>query len=395
MKILFINKNELSGGSAQVCQELISGLEKEGLATSFFCAQKESAKDSVVKIKNPSWKKILAYLTANDLDRYYGKELIETAEFKKADIIHLHNISGHFFSLAALKEISRRKPVVWTFHDMQPIDHYFAHSFEEKPENGLFTGASPKKISNLIWWNRLYLKRRKISIYRDSVFQIVSPSSWLAEKIKLTALADKPLTIINNGVDTAKFYPTDKAQAKLKIGVPSDQKLILTVSDRGRKNVLKGGDFVQKLADHFPAIQFISIGNDGASTEKNIRFEKKIYDHDILRSYYQAADLLLLPSYAENFPLASLEAMACGTPVVAFAVGGMSEQINHKIDGYLAQSQNINDLISGVNFIYATSAEEIAQRCRRQIEEKFSAAGMVKKYLDLYPRLIKDYENRH
>ena len=395
MKILFINKNEVSGGSAQVCQELISGLEKEGLATSFFCAQKESAKDNVTLIKNPSWKKILSYLTSNDLDYYYGKELMETAEFKNADIIHLHNISGHFFSLSALKEISRLKPVIWTFHDMQPINHYFAHSFEAQPQDGLFTGASPRKISNLIWWNRLYLKRRKLSIYRHSVFQIVSPSSWLADKVSLTALADKPLEIINNGIDTAKFYPTSKAQAKREIGVPADKRLILALSDRGRSNVLKGGNFVKKLADHFPETQFISIGNDEEGAEKNIRFVKKIYDHDILRSYYQAADLFLLPSLAENFPLASLEAMACGTPVVAFAVGGVSEQISHQIDGYLAKGQDIDDLIRGVNFIYAAHAPELAQRCRRKIEERFSAAAMVKKYFNLYPRVIKDYEKRH
>ena len=87
--------------------------------------------------------------------------------------------------------------------------------------------------------------------------------------------------------------------------------------------------------------------------------------------------------------------MACGTPVVAFAVGGVSEQISHQIDGYLAKGQDIDDLIRGVNFIYAAHAPELAQRCRRKIEERFSAAAMVKKYFNLYPRVIKDYENRH
>ncbi|MFA5184279.1 MAG: glycosyltransferase [Patescibacteria group bacterium] len=395
MKIVLINNKEISGGSAQVCQELIHRLEKDGLTTTFFCAHKKSAKNNVIPLKNQPWKKLLSYLTSNDLDHYDGRELIETAEFRKADIIHLHNISGHFFPLPALTEISRLKPVIWTFHDMQPINHYFAHSFEETPKDGLFTGASPKKISNLIWWNRQYLKKRKISVYQKSNFQIVSPSSWLAAKVKMTALTNKPIEIINNGIDADIFSPGDKTQAKLKVRLPTDKKIILTISDRGRNNILKGWDFIRQLADHWPEILFISIGNDIRGKEKNIYFEKEIYDKNILKSYYQAADLLLLPSLAENFPLTSLEAMACGTPVVAFAVGGLNEQISHQLDGYLAKTLDIDDLINGINFIYAENSEKISKRCRYKVEKKFSAADMFKKYLDLYKRTIKEHENRH
>lgn len=395
MKVLLINKNELAGGSAQVCQELLRGLRKNGLTVSLFCASKNSTDQQTIQIKNHPLKKILAYLTSNDLDYYYGDEILETAAYQEADLIHLHNISGHFFRLTTLLKICKQKPVVWTLHDMQPLNHYFAHSFAVAALDGLFTGSSPRRLSNLIWYRRHYLKARKIAIYQASDFSLVSPSAWLAAKVKLTALATKPLTLIHNGIDPARFFPGDRASAKRKIGAPEQQKIILTVTAGGRNNILKGGQFITQLASHFPETLFISLGNDHRKEEKNIRFEPMINNLEELRTYYQAADLLLFPSLAENFPLASLEAMACGTPVVAFKVGGLAEQIDHEVDGYLAQPQVTADLIKGIDFIYSRNASEISKQCRQKILTKFNAELMIEKYLNLYYHSIQDYENRY
>jgi len=388
MKILIINKNEYSGGSAQVCQELINGLEKRGHTVNFFVAKKESTKKNVIPIYNHPFKKLAAYLTSNDLDYYYGEEITKTEEFKQADLIHFHNISGHFFKLAAIKKISQLKPIIWTFHDMNPISHYFAYSFKRKPSLGLFTGFSPRRLSNLIWWNRPYLKLKKAAIYKNSEFRIVSPSRWLAGKISLSVLKNKKIRVINNGIDTKIFRPGDRKEARKKLGLPENKKIILTVADGGKNNVSKGWPFTEKLAKHFKEFFFINIGNKKERTKKNIKLIGKINNKTDLSQYYQAADLLLLPSLIDNFPLVSLEALACGRPVVTFRIGGIEEQIIHKITGYLAKYKNTEDLIAGVNFIMNSNPKELSTRCRQEAENNFSSDLMTEKYLDIYKELL-------
>ena len=394
MNILFINKNETWGGSAQVCQELINGLEAKGISVSFFVDKKESAKKNVFMIKNHKIKKFLSYLTSNDLDYYSGNDITKTDEFKKADIVHLHNISGHFFKLATIKKIAETKPIVWTFHDMQPINHYFAHSFHENPTLGLFTGESPKIISNIIWWNHIYLKLRKISIYRATNFNVISPSIWLQKKIQKTYLKDKNIEVINNGINEKIFQPGDKIAARKKLYLPIDKKIILTISDSGKNNALKGWNFTKEVIAKLNLDDYIiiNIGNTQSWIEKNVIFIKKIQEKNLLKLYYQAADLLLFPSLAENFPLTILESMASGTPVVAFDVGGINEQIDHKINGYLAKYKDSDDLINGINFIYKCGQKNLSLKCREKIINHFTSELMTQKYIELYKK-IKIHEN--
>jgi glycosyltransferase involved in cell wall biosynthesis len=392
MHILLINKNESSGGSAQVCQELINGLEAKGISVSFFVDRKESNKKNVFQIKNHKIKKFLSYLTSNDLDYYYGEDILKTDEFKKADIIHLHNISGHFFKLSAIKKMSQIKPIIWTFHDMHPINHYFAYSFKANPSFGLFTGASPKSGSNIIWWNRIYLKLRKLSIYRNTNFNIVSPSIWLQKKIEMTYLKNKNITVINNGINEKNFQPGDKVIARNQLHLPLDKKIILTISDGGKNNVVKGWSFVKEVVNKLDSDDYIilNIGNGKSWTEKNIMFIEKIEERKIVNLYYQAADLLLFPSIADNFPLIVLESMASGTPVVAFNVGGIKEEIDHKINGYLAEYKNSDDLINGINFVYNCEQKELSRKCREKIINQFTSEQMTQKYIELYKKIKTD-----
>lgn len=395
MKILIINKNEISGGSAQVCQELINNLSQTGHSYSLFVDKKETNLDNVIKIYNHPIKKVLSYFTSNDLDYYYGDNLLKTEEFKNCDLVNLHNISGHFFKLATIKKIAKQKPIIWTFHDMHPINHYFAHSLTNKLSAGLFTGSSPKILSNIIWWNKLYLKWRKISIYKNTYFKIIAPSHWLAEKIKLTAIKKKSIQVIHNGIDENVFNNEGKNLAKEKLNLNKDQKLIITICDGGSKNLLKGWGFIEKAANNFPDIKFYNIGNENSQEKNNITFLKKITDKNILRTYYQAADLLLFPSLAENFPLSILESMSCGTPVVAFDAGGIKEQIDNKINGYIARYKDAEDLLKGIEFIYSSDYKKMSEACRKKITENFTSKIMSEKYIKLFEKTIKEYETRY
>ena len=79
-------------------------------------------------------------------------------------------------------------------------------------------------------------------------------------------------------------------------------------------------------------------------TGPHLKTVSYVADQNILAKYYSAADILLYPSIADNCPLVVLEAMACGLPVVSFETGGIPELVEHKVNGYIAEYKNPNDL---------------------------------------------------
>ncbi len=280
---------------------------------------------------------------------------------------------------------------------MHPINHYFAYSFSDKTKLGFFNGSSHNLFSNLIWWNKIYLKLRKKYIYNNSNFFIISPSAWLKNKIHKTKLKNKKIIIVNNGINKNIFQFKNIEEAKRLIGFNKNDKIILTIADGGKNNPRKGWKYIKKINNNLKKqnIKIISIGNKKEEIVDNIKFIKTIREPKQLEKYYQAADLLLFPTLADNFPMTSLESMACGTPVVAFDTGGIKEQIDHKINGYIAKYKDENDLLNGIKFIYSSDYEKMSKACRKKVEENFTSEIMAKKYIDLFYKAIQEYENRH
>jgi glycosyltransferase involved in cell wall biosynthesis len=117
-----------------------------------------------------------------------------------------------------------------------------------------------------------------------------------------------------------------------------------------------------------------------------------ISDENRIELLYRAADLFVLPSRQENFPNMVLEAMACGTPCVAFSVGGLSEMITHAETGYLARPYEAGDMAEGLNWLLADEEKrlDMAFRSRRWVEENVSMDLIVQRYLQLYRELLEE-----
>ena len=186
-------------------------------------------------------------------------------------------------------------------------------------------------------------------------------ASGAVEAMQLEALyhADpERIEIVPLGVETAFFSPGDHAQARRATGLPKDVPLILCV---GRIQPLKGFDVAVRtlglLEDRFPNAHLVIIGGpsgpQGESEEERLRTLVKAFGlggrvhllppqpHELLSTYYRAADVVLVPSRTESFGLVALEASACGTPVVASAVGGLTTLIDDGITGYLVDGRAV------------------------------------------------------
>src|SRR3989344_5403223 len=228
MNILQINTVDKKGGAAKVAYSLKQELEKRGHTTSMFVGRKYSDEKNIkllndVRSFSSKVRRRLAYWLANDIDVFYSDHILKTPEFKKADIIHCHNLHGNYFNLGTLAKISATKPVVWIFHDMWPITAHCGHSFDGALKNSEFFSCPSLDIPPAIaWHNEKYLEKRKSRIYKKSSFHIVTPSKWLANKVGQSILKDKPLSVIYNGIDTSIFKPYNKQESRQFLDLPPD-----------------------------------------------------------------------------------------------------------------------------------------------------------------------------
>ena len=106
---------------------------------------------------------------------------------------------------------------------------------------------------------------------------------------------------------------------------------------------------------------------------------------------YSAADVVVAPSMQENLSNTVMESIACGTPVVAFDIGGMPDMINHQTNGYLAAPFDPNDLAAGMMWVLENESRHkmLSQRARQTVEERYALKTVANRYLTLYQSILK------
>lgn len=197
----------------------------------------------------------------------------------------------------------------------------------------------------------LPLIRRLIRYTLERVDGVIAVSEALKTRIVGLGIPKHKIAVVPNGVDPTKFYPIAKTVARETLGLPNDRKLLLSV---GGLESVKGFDRLIKairiLVDEFQMTDFLLlIVGDGAlrqelrrmisacSLDAHVRLIGAV-PHEQLRLWYNAADLFCLASRSEGWPNVVVESLACGTPVVATAVGGIPEIISSESLGCLVNS---------------------------------------------------------
>lgn len=398
MNILQINATDNPiGGASKMAYELYTALKKKHGSTMIVGKKSQETQHDlgISSIPKTFLQKLQSYLCANDLDFFKTDFILDTAQFKNADVVHCHNIHGWYFNLQTLQKMAVQKPIVWTLHDMWAITPHCAHAYDGELRDGFYSCRSLKDYPATIWNNDSYLSKRKRAVYEASNFTIVVPSQWLYNKVKKSALGKKDIRLIHNGVDTNIFYRTDKRAARAELNLPLDKKIILFISNGGLANTFKGGDHIKKLIELYKDnhdMNFVCVGGD-IDTEENcsqVIYRKKISNQEVVAHYMNASDALLFPSAAENFPLVLLEAMACGLPIVTFNVGGTAEAVQNLRNGFVTQESTTEELQRGLEYVIrldTDTREQMAQNSIADIKENFSLERMVEKYILLYNEL--------
>ncbi len=400
MNVLIIGTTDILGGAAKVSWEIKSALEKRGDKVSMFVADKRSDDKNVHVIPRYKWQKYLGYLLATD-SLFSTDWILDTNEFKEADIVHCHNLHGRFFNLKTLEKMSKQKPVVWTLHDEWALTPHCAYTLEGKEmKNGLYVCPSKKTEPKILWDNTKKLAAYKNNIYKNTPLHIVTPSKWLQDRTNMTILKEQGVCLIPNGINTGVFTQGDKQTARQKLNLPTDKKIVMFLATAGKANTWKGWKYTNEVIKQYKDrddILFLNVGNlVEEEPETNIEYRGHISEESELALYYQAADALLFTSIAENFPLVILEAMSCGLPIVAFNVGGVPEVVSHLHTGFIAQYKNSTEIKEGLEWVLALSTEqstEVSATAAALIKENYDVSKMTDDYLSLYNEILKNERN--
>ena len=407
MRVLIVNTSERTGGAAVAANRLMKALNNNGAKAKMLVRDKETESLTVVPLPHSSrlrwnffWERLVIFCRLH-FSRHHlfevdianaGSDITKLPEFQEADVIHLHWVNQGMLSLKGIQKILQSgKPVVWTMHDIWPAtalchvtlgcQHFTSQCGNCRLLPG---GGSSHDFSTTIW-------QRKQRMLADENIYFVACSHWLESEAKRSALLKgQKITSIPNPIDTRIYKRGNKQEARQRLGLPLDKKLILFASQRVT-NVNKGMDYLIEACRQLQISDAAVVILGGHAEEVVSQLSLEAYplgyvnDEQRIVDVYHAADVFVLPSLSENLPNTIMEAMACGVPCVGFKVGGIPEEIDHRRNGYVAEYRSAEDLARGIRWILAEADyEELSKNAVQKVVQNYSQQSVALKYLDVY-----------
>jgi L-malate glycosyltransferase len=227
---------------------------------------------------------------------------------------------------------------------------------------------------------------------------VTAVSDWLRRETRRVFEVDRPIEVIPNFVDTRLFHPGAAAAADRALFAAPEERLLLHASNfRPVKNVPAVLEVFARVAARLPA-RLLLIGEGPLRREAELRVDElgladRVRFLGAVESMEQVlplADLLLLPSRHESFGLIALEAMACGVPCVATAVGGTGEFIVNGHNGYLRDPADVTGMAEAALTLLLDEEHRrhLGEEGRREVVARFGVHCVLKQYVELYDRLL-------
>ena len=309
------------------------------------------------------------------------------------DIINLHWITD-FLDISSSLNILKKYPIVWTLHDMRPFTggcHYAGDCKKYMKHCGScpqLGSSDPSDLSFNTW-------KTSKSAYRQLDMHIVTPSQWLAERAQESSLFRRfPVHVIPHSQPLNIFNIKNKSAMRQSLGFSNDE-LILAFAAQQLDNQRKGLHYLLACLKKVAAgplkekVHLMLLGNKSPSDFFNLGIKATSFGHiddpNILSILYNASDAVIVPSLEDNSPNVICEAAGCGTPVLAFAAGGIPEMIRHKETGWLAPIRDVDALVEGIYWLAESRKDPLlARRCRVLALEKWNEHKGAKLYEQLF-----------
>jgi glycosyltransferase involved in cell wall biosynthesis len=316
-------------------------------------------------------------------------DLSEHPLIKSADIVNLHWVSDGFLDYKKYFTHSDKK-IVWTLHDMNPFTGGCHHSdgcelFENscKPCFQLQGTIDADFAGEL-----LEVKLKALEGVNPGQLSIVTPSKWLGNLSSRSKLFKRfNHSVIRNGFNVENFVQLDQSTAREQLGITGTKKVIF-INAHHIDNTRKGLNYLIKALSQLDKEKYLlMVAGHTMRTElfPNLFHLGYLNSEKDLSVAYSAADVFVLPSIAENLPNTICESLLCGTPVIAFDVGGIPELIDNE-NGKLVPLKDANALTLAIDEV---SAQSWNHHAIREKAMKNSALPIIaKEYQQLYAKIL-------
>ncbi|MEO6148790.1 MAG: glycosyltransferase family 4 protein [Mucilaginibacter sp.] len=418
MKVTLINTSDAGGGAPAACMRLLKALGLKQVDAALAVQHKKTAEVRVWEVTRKLQRKLnflkerlpfiffyekdksvrFAFSTANT-----GNDISRESVIANADVLHLHWNNSGYQSIDNLKALfALGKPVVWTLHDMWAFTggcHYSGgcdHFINECGNCWMLRSPQPNDISHTGWLRKLAL----LDVPKN--LTIVTCSNWLGDLARTSSLLKRfNIISIPNPIDTEVFSPKSMTAVQKKWNIDINKKIILfgaaNINDR-RKGITYLVDALHHLKNNYSettTIEVVIFGKNKHFDVTTLPF--KTHELNIITSaqqlaeVYSMADVFISPAVEDNLPNMVMEALACGTPVVAFNTGGIPDMVDHLQNGYLAEYKSAEDLAAGLHHVlFSGDATSMASAAREKVLANFTNDIVAGKYIDLYNSIVSN-----
>lgn len=405
MNVLYVNTYYYCGGAEKVMRQLYEGMQSEEVNVYALVGRWQADLSADVTVVYHTFADRLATLIQGKIfgsSLHFAsktrKEIIRIIQEKQIDIVHFHNIHGMYMRVEDLDEIRKYCPnIVITLHDMWTLTGSCAYAFDckkWKEEKCRKCAGNPSMRKYLLARRQWKTKEKELT---EKQFHFITPSDWLLECCRQGLLHGEDIARIYNGINLTTYRPKDKNALRAKYGLPLDKKLLLFAAS-GTRNVYKGFPILQEALgclNDKDEYALIVVGNRESASKLQVDHEAYLMgfvnDEDKMADLYAVADLFVLPSVADNLPFTAMEAMASGTPVIAFRIGGIPEIVGDA--GWIVGEPNAGALAEGIESIFKAENQEAyvekLHGCRQRMEEFFDEKLMIQNYLEVYRQMMR------
>jgi glycosyltransferase involved in cell wall biosynthesis len=427
LKILLLNYSDSGGGAAIAVERLLHILCQNNVNTLLGVIEKKTADPAIIPLIKKSYfdrfnayrtikeiyKKSLPYLRQILKNKIRSSNPILHSENKNTlidlnyinnsdfDLVHLHWINNDMISIEDLAKI--KKPIVWTMHDTWVYcgaEHY-PNILENDTRfiEGYKKANKPKTTLGSDICRRTWLRKKKS--WKGIKFNFIAPSNYEKDSFDKSVLfqdSSSTCTVIPNIVPKDIFRPLDKDKLRELFSIPLDKKVIGfgAAYDITNKKSIKGDylliEALKRIQDK-TQYHLVIFGNISISFANEIKIPTFaagfITNPCILAGIYNLCDVFVCPSLLENLPNVCLEPLSCGIPVTAFNTGGISDIVEHKKTGFLANCFDTEDLFNGIQYCienYDVLSENSIKKAHTDFDEKI----ILSKHIELYEAVIKD-----
>jgi glycosyltransferase involved in cell wall biosynthesis len=398
LTVLHISESDAAGGAGAAAYRLHRQLQQLGHRSRMLVGRRVTDDPGVRALKRGAGWRAADRASGEVLDRaglqyaFYPSSfgVVRDPWFREADVVQLHNLHGSYFSFSALPVLSRRRPLVWQLHDQWAMTGHVAYPLDcERWRTGCgecpYLGEYPRLRRD----TTARLWRLKDRAYARSRIVLVVPTRWLERLVGESPLLRRfEARRIPTGIDADTFRPGSRDEARTRLGLPGDRRLVLFAATQLWER-RKGLELlVQALAALEDPPLLVLAGEGDAPLGVESRALGSVGEAELVAAY-RAADVVAVPTLADVQTQTAPEALGCATPVVSFDEGGVVDVVRHLETGWQARFGDADDLGRGLATLLAD--DELRARLGRQgrelVEREYGAELQATRYAALYAEL--------